>query len=97
MKFTVPIATRGGNRLLLLKGFFADQVPVSRGTSTGKGTNISLGVPPSPQTSAPSPEPRASWAFSGQRRRDDRVWDAESASAGGEAGCVCPRAGEHVL
>ncbi|KAB0393897.1 hypothetical protein E2I00_004046 [Balaenoptera physalus] len=29
MKFTVPIATRGGNRLLLLKGFFADQANTS--------------------------------------------------------------------
>uniref|UniRef100_A0A8C9B5V4 Integrin subunit alpha 11 n=1 Tax=Phocoena sinus TaxID=42100 RepID=A0A8C9B5V4_PHOSS len=29
MKFTVPIATRGGNRLLLLQGFLADQANTS--------------------------------------------------------------------
>lgn len=28
MKITVPIATRGGNRLLMLRDFFTDQVAV---------------------------------------------------------------------
>ena len=37
MKITVPIATRGGNRLLLLRDFFTDQVPGPGGAGLGRG------------------------------------------------------------
>ena len=35
MKITVPIATRGGNRLLLLRDFLTDQVPTPQGPVWG--------------------------------------------------------------
>ena len=70
MKITVPIATRGGNRLLLLRDFLTDQVPMPGGSVWG-GDKQTPGVPSSPQNSAPPPRPRAGWAFPGQRRRED--------------------------
>lgn len=80
MKITIPIATRGGNRLLLLRDFLTDQVPTPRGPVWG-GDKQTAGVPSSPQTPAPSPGPRASWAFPGQRG-ERTVGAAESARAG---------------
>lgn len=37
MKITVPIATRGGNRLLMLRDFFTDQVAVFPRDQLGRG------------------------------------------------------------
>lgn len=37
MKITIPVATRGGNRLLVLRDFFTDQVPGPEAT-TGEGS-----------------------------------------------------------
>ena len=37
MKITIPIATRGGNRLLLLRDFLTDQVLTPRGAGVGRG------------------------------------------------------------
>lgn len=37
MKITVPIATRGGNRLLMLRDFLTDQVPLPSEPAEGWG------------------------------------------------------------
>lgn len=49
MKITVPIATRGGNRLLMLRDFFTDQVAVFPRHQLGRGkkeTDTPLGNSP---------------------------------------------------
>lgn len=40
MKMTVPIATRGGNRLLMLRDFLTDQVPVPSGPGLARGRRV---------------------------------------------------------
>lgn len=48
MKITVPIATRGGNRLLMLKDFFTDQVAVFPREQGGRGTKETEHTPRHP-------------------------------------------------
>lgn len=60
MKITVPIATRGGNRLLMLKDFRTDQVPEPLGACSREGTSrrpTPRGVPKSSDLSSSSPAP----------------------------------------
>lgn len=84
MKITVPIATRGGNRLLMLRDFLTDQVRAPWNRLKGRdqlGDRLAPGVSPGPPTSAPPPGTRAGRAFSGKRRREGRLGVAESVGA----------------
>ena len=80
MKITVPIATRGGNQLLLLRDFLTDQVPTPRGLVWGGDKQTARCALESPDPSS-FPGPRAGWAFLGQRG-ERTVRAAESARAG---------------
>lgn len=100
MKITVPIATRGGNRLLMLRDFLTDQVPCPREPPQGRGPVGDRPTPrgsPSPQTSAPPPRPRASRAFSGERRRESTSGLLSVPGLVVRLVVCGPRAGEHVL
>lgn len=63
MKMTVPIATRGGNRLLMLRDFLTDQVPVPSEPARGRRVPKSSDLSSSSDRTGAS---RASWGEGGR-------------------------------
>ena len=82
MKITIPIATRGGNRLLMLKDFLPDQVPAPSGACSREGP---VGDRPTPRAVPESSDLSSSSPAPGQQGLLGAA-EVSGASLGGRAG-----------
>lgn len=98
VKITIPIATRGGNRLLMLRDFLTEQVPTPSRAGLGKGARKRPTFPwvcPRSSDLGSFAQGRGHQAFPGERRKESL--GAEGTRALARPTVFVPYAGEHVL